>query len=115
MLTEARPMVTAAPKKSRNIGGVGLAASPAMAMGALAVSIASLAGARLRLDGYGLLHSLGWPYYLGLAGLPLASAVEWRRRSSRPSLVLAYVIAFLVLVWVTPFVLEGTPRFRTSY
>jgi hypothetical protein len=115
MLTEARPMVRAAPKKSRNIGGLGLAASPAMAVAALAVSIAALAGARLRLDGYGLLHSLPWAYYLGLAGLPLASALEWRRQSSRPALVLAYVAAFLLLVWLTPYVLEGTPRFRTSY
>lgn len=92
-----------------------LATSPVIAAGALALSIASLAGARLRLDGYGLLHSLPWPYYLGLAGLPLASAVEWRRRSSRPMWVLAYAVAFLVLVWLTPYVLEGTPRFRTAY
>ncbi|HWE15385.1 MAG TPA: hypothetical protein VG365_17805 [Solirubrobacteraceae bacterium] len=81
----------------------------------MALAIASLAGARLRLDGYGLLNSLPAMYYLGLAGLPLASAVEWRRPSSRPILVLAYVAAFLVLVWLTPYVLEGTPRFRTSY
>jgi hypothetical protein len=91
------------------------AVSPAVAVVALAVGITGLMGARLRLDGYGLLHSLPWSYYLGLAGLPLASALEWRRRSSRPALVLAYVAAFLVLVWVTPYVLEGTPRFRTSY
>jgi hypothetical protein len=93
----------------------GLAVSPAIAAVALALSIVSLAGARLRLDGYGLFHSLPWPYYAGLAGLPLASAVEWRRRPSRPWLLLAYVTAFLVLVWLTPYVLEGTPRFRTSY
>jgi hypothetical protein len=113
MLTEVRSIVTAAPRKRRNLGG--LAASPAIATAALSLSIAALAGARLRLDGYGLLHSLPWPYYIGLAGLPLASAVEWRRQPSRPALVLAYVAAFLVLVWLTPYVLEGTPRFRTSY
>ncbi len=90
-------------------------ASPAIAAIALALGIASLAGARLRLDGFGLLHSLSWPYYLGLAGLPLASAVEWRRQPSRSLLVVAYVLAFLLLVWLTPYVLEGTPRFRTSY
>ena len=48
-------------------------------------------------------------------GLPLASAIEWRRDSSRPALVLAYLFVFLLLVWLTPYVLEGTPRFRTSY
>lgn len=100
----------------RNAGNMSdLAASPAIAAGALALSIASLAGARLRLSGYGLLQSLPWPYYVGLAGLPLASAVEWRRRSSRPMWVLGYLIAFLVLVWLTPYVLEGTARFRTAY
>jgi hypothetical protein len=82
---------------------------------ALALGIIVLAGAHLKLDGYGLLHSFPWTYYLGLAGLPVASAMEWRREPSRPALVLAYVIAFLLLVWLTPYVLEGTPRFRTSY
>jgi hypothetical protein len=105
-------MVVTVPRIPRKIGDV--AASPAIAATALALSIVSLVGARLKLDGYGLLHSLPWPYYLGLMGLPLASAVEWRR-SSRPAVVLAYLIAFLVLVWITPYVLEGTPRFRTSY
>jgi hypothetical protein len=112
MLTESPPIMTTASRKARNIEGL---ASPAIAAGALALSIACLAGAHLRLDGYGLLHSLPWPYYLGLAALPVASLVEWRRESSRPALVLAYVFAFLVLVWLTPYVLEGTPRFRTSY
>jgi hypothetical protein len=117
MLTESRPKplptVITSPRNARNIGD--LAASPAIAAVALSVSIASLAGSRLRLDGYGLFHSLPWPYYVGLAGLPLASAVEWRRRPSRPWLLLAYVTAFLAVVWLTPYVLEGTPRFRTSY
>jgi hypothetical protein len=90
-------------------------ASPVIAVTALGLSIILLASADLKLDGYGLLHSLPWGYYLGLAGLPLASVVEWRREQSRPALALAYVFAFLLLVWLTPYVLEGTPRFRTSY
>jgi hypothetical protein len=113
MLTESQPAVTKVPGKARNVGG--RAASPAIAVIALVLSVGALAGAHLKLDGYGLLHSLPWAYYLGLVGLPLASAVEWRRESSRPALVLAYVLAFLLLVWLTPYVLEGTPRFRTSY
>ncbi len=113
MLTETRPVLTTLPGKVR--GGGNPALSPAIAVGALALSVILLAEARLRLDGYGLLNSLPWAYYLGLAGLPLASAVEWRRESSRPALVLAYVFAFLLLVWLTPYALEGTPRFRTSY
>jgi hypothetical protein len=113
VLTEPQPVVANVPGKARTVGN--LAVSPAIAAAALALSVILLAQARLRLDGYGLLHSLPWAYYLGLAGLPLASALEWRRKSSRPALVLAYLLAFLVLVWLTPYVLEGTPRFRTSY
>lgn len=113
MLTETQPTVMKVPGKARSRGD--RAASPAIAVVALALSVILLAGAHLKLDGYGLLNSLPWAYYLGLAGLPLASAVEWRRESSRPALLLAYVFAFLLLVWLTPYVLEGTPRFRTSY
>src|SRR5579884_1439641 len=113
MLTKARPMVIPLPRNARTMSG--LSVSPVIAAGALILSVAALAGARLRLDGYGLLHSLPWTYYLGLAALPLASAIEWRRENSRPLLVLAYVTAFMLLVWLTPYVLEGTPRFRTGY
>jgi hypothetical protein len=113
MLTETQPVVTKVLGKARNVGNP--AASPAIAVASLALSVILLAGAHLKLDGYGLLDSLPWPYYVGLAGLSLASALEWRRESSRPALVLAYVFAFLLLVWLTPYVLEGTPRFRTSY
>ena len=113
MLTETQPVVANVAGKARTVGNV--AVSPAIAGVALAIGVIALAQARLRLDGYGLLHSLPWAYYLALAGLPLASALEWRRESSRPGLVLGYVLAFLVLVWLTPYVLEGTPRFRTSY
>lgn len=113
MLTEAPPVVTTLPRNAPSRSR--LAVSPAIAAGALILSVVSLAGARLRLDGYGLVHSLPWTYYIGLAGLALASAVEWRRESSRPMWVLAYVTAFMLLVWLTPYVLEGTPRFRTGY
>ena len=106
-------MVTTLPRNAPRRSS--LAVSPAIAAGALILSVISLAGARLRLDGYGLVHSLPWTYYIGLAGLALASAVEWRRESSRPMWVLAYVTAFMLLVWLTPYVLEGTPRFRTGY
>lgn len=113
MLTETQPVLAKVPGKTRTVGNLVL--SPAIAAIALGVSISLLAAARLKLDGYGLLNSLPLGYYLGLAALPLASALEWRREASRPGLVLVYVFAFLVLVWLTPYVLEGTPRFRTSY
>jgi hypothetical protein len=113
MLTETQPAVTKVAAKARNVGDLG--ASPAIAVVALALGVILLAKAHLKVDGYGLVNSLPWAYYVGLGGLPLAALVEWRRESSRPALALAYVFAFLLLVWLTPYVLEGTPRFRTSY
>ena len=113
MLTKSRPTVITVPANARTAAD--LLTSPLIATTALALGVASLAGARLKLDGYGLLHSLPVAYYVAWIGLGLASAVEWLRRPSLPLLVLAYVAAFLVLVWLTPYVLEGTPRFRTGY
>src|SRR6185312_6274199 len=113
MLTESQSVAPKLQGRARAVGK--LAASPALALTALALGCIFLATARLKLDGYGLLNSLPWAYYLGLVGLPLASVLEWRRESSRPALVVVYVFAFLLLVWLTPYVLEGTPRFRTSY
>ena len=85
---------------------------------AFAVTLAAggLARSSLRLDGYGLVSSLPPAYYLGLICLPLASGVEWLRgrRASTKSIVL-HVVLFALIVWLTPLVLEGTPRFRTSY
>jgi len=69
MLTETQPVVANVAGKARTVGNV--AVSPAIAGVALAIGVIALAQARLRLDGYGLLHSLPWAYYLALAGLPL--------------------------------------------
>jgi hypothetical protein len=85
---------------------------------AFAVTLAAggIAGSSLRLDGYGLVSSLPPAYYLGLICLPLASGVQWLRgrRASTTSIVF-HVVLFTLIVWLTPLVLEGTPRFRTSY
>ena len=83
---------------------------------ALTLAAGGLAGSSLRLDGYGLASSLPPAYYLGLICLPLASGVQWLRgrRASTRAIVL-HVVLFALIVWLTPLVLEGTPRFRTSY
>jgi hypothetical protein len=55
-------------------------------------------------------------YYVGLALLPTASYLEWRRGERAAAwLILLHVVLFIVIVWVTPTILEQTPRFRTSY
>jgi hypothetical protein len=91
------------------------AASPALAMVAVVLVATSLIGAQLELDGYGLASSLPPAYYVGLALLPLASALEWSRSNRRIVLIVAQIVAFVLVVWLTPLILEGTPRFRTGY
>ncbi len=77
--------------------------------------IASLAVSTLRLDGFGLAGSVPISYSLGLVCLPVASALLWSRRKSSTVLIVAGLVVFVLVVWLTPYVLEGTPRFRTSY
>jgi hypothetical protein len=81
---------------------------------AVVLIAASLLASRLRLDGYGLAGSLPVTYYLGLACLPVASAVLWTRPRGGVLLV-GQLVLFVLVVWLTPLLLEGTPRFRTSY
>lgn len=74
----------------------------------------SLAVSRLHLDGFGLVGSLPLTYYVGLACLPLASSLLWTRHRGGAVLIAGLAI-FVLFVWLTPLVLEGEPRFRTSY
>jgi hypothetical protein len=83
---------------------------------ALAIALLGLAQSSLRLDGYGLARSLPPGYYVALALLPLASGLQWmrgRRASSRA--IVVHIVLFVVIVWLTPLILEGTPRFRASF
>lgn len=92
------------------VGSVGLTVV------AVAMLIGSLAVAELRLDDFGLVGSLPLPYLVGLALLPLASVLELGRgANARPWMIVLQVVLFIVIVWITPTILEGTPRFRTSY
>ncbi len=71
---------------------------------------------RLVLDDLGLAGGLALPYWVGLLLLPMAAIVEASRGPSASRSVLAMlVVGWFLLVWLTPLVLEGTPRFRTSY
>jgi hypothetical protein len=90
--------------------------SPAVAILALAILVVSIWASRLELDDLGLAKSLPPTYFVGLALLPVASFLELRRGPrARAWLIVAHVIVFIAVVWVTPTILEGTPRFRTSY
>gem|GEM_PF-2849340 len=88
-----------------------------VAMLAAAVFTAAVCVLRadLRLDDLGLLHSLHPLYLVALAALPLVTALEALRATPRVWLLAAPVLAFVLIVWLTPLLLEGTPRFRTGF
>lgn len=91
-------------------------ASRALTVVAILLIGLGLVASSLRLDGFGLAGSLPPPYYVGLAMLPLASGIEWRRGREASGLLIAmHVVVFVLVIWSTPLLLEGTPRFRTSY
>lgn len=71
--------------------------------------------ADLELDGLGIVRSLHPLYLAALAVMPLVTALEARRAAPRVWLLAAPIVAFVLIVWLTPLVLEGTARFRTSY
>jgi hypothetical protein len=98
--------------------GMGGGVLPTLIVTVLAVVTlaVSIAWARLNLDDLGLAKSLPPSYFVGLALLPIASLLELRRgERAIPWLIVLHVVLFIVIVWVTPTILEGTPRFRTSY
>lgn len=108
--------VTARAETSRQI-----AASPWMLLSlafaglGMAALVAGLASSTLRLDSYGLISSLPPVYIIGLTAIVAAGAVAIVDRRQGPALLLALAFVFALAVWITPLILEGTARFRTSY
>ena len=83
---------------------------------ALVLTFGALGRSSLRLDGFGLAASLPPTYYIGLAFLPLASGIQWLRgRRANARIIVVHVVLFVLVVWLTPLILEGTPRFRASF
>jgi hypothetical protein len=83
---------------------------------AIVLVVGALARSSLHLDGYGLAGGLHPAYYEGLACLPLASGLQWLRgRNASSRAIVVHVVFFVLVVWLTPLILEGTPRFRTSF
>jgi hypothetical protein len=91
-------------------------ASILLTIGSVALLVAALGASTLQLDDFGLAAGLEPMYFVGLALLPTASYLEWRRGERAAAwLIVLHIVLFVVIVWITPTVLEQTPRFRTSY
>jgi hypothetical protein len=77
--------------------------------------VIGMASATLQLSDYGLAQSFPTSFYLGLVLLPLASACLWLTNRKVDGLVLAQLLLLLVAIWLSPYFLEETARFRSSY
>jgi hypothetical protein len=83
---------------------------------AATLAVGGVMASSLRLDGHGLAASLPPAYFLALVCLPLASGLQWLRGGqASTTAIVVHVVLFVLIVWLTPLVLEGTPRFRSSY
>jgi len=77
--------------------------------------ITGMASSTLHLNDYGLAESFPTSFYLGLVFLPLASACLWATNRKVDGIILAQLLLLLVAIWLSPYFLEETARFRSSY
>jgi hypothetical protein len=84
------------------------------AISALCLTI-GVAGSSLELNDIGLAKSFPVSFYLGLLLLPLASACLWLTNRKVDGIVLAQLLVLLTVIWLVPYFLEETARFRSSY
>lgn len=75
----------------------------------------SIATASLELSDYGIVNSLPFPFYVGLFLLPLASACLWFTNRKVDGIIIVQLLLLMIAIWLTPYLLEDTARFRSSY
>ncbi len=92
-----------------------IAASAALTAVSVALLAAGGIGASLQLDDYGLISSFRPSFYVGLALLPAASACLWITRRKVDRYVVIQLLILLAVLWLSPYILESTARFRSSY
>jgi hypothetical protein len=77
--------------------------------------IAGLATADLDLDDFGLISSFSPIFLLGLVLLPLASSLLWFIDRRLDGIVIGQLVLLITALWLSPYVLESTARFRSGY
>ncbi len=77
--------------------------------------IIGLSTASLKLNDYGLAGSFPVVFYTGLILLPVSSALLWFTRRKVDVIIVAQLVLLLVAVWLSPYLLESTARFRSGY
>jgi hypothetical protein len=68
-----------------------------------------------RMGPYGLVTTLGWPYFVGLALLVVGLAIELLRDVLRPSRLLFLVVALVLVLFGTASAVEPTARLTDSW
>ncbi len=90
-----------------------------MSMIATALSVLCLilgmATSSLDLTDYGIAKSFPISFYVGLVLLPLASSALWFTNRKVDAIILAQLLLLMVAIWLSPYLLESTARFRSSY
>jgi len=77
--------------------------------------LVGMATASLELTDYGIAKSFPVSFYLGLFLLPLASACLWFTNRKVDVIILVQLLLLLIAIWLSPYLLESTARFRSSY
>ena len=77
--------------------------------------VLGMATSSLDLTDYGLARSFPISFYVGLVLLPLASSCLWFTNRKVDAIVLAQLLLLMVAIWLSPYLLESTARFRSSY
>jgi hypothetical protein len=77
--------------------------------------LVGMATASLELTDYGIAKSFPVSFYLGLFLLPLASACLWFTNRRVDVIILVQLLLLLIAIWLSPYLLESTARFRSSY
>src|SRR5438034_40068 len=77
--------------------------------------VLGMATSSLDLTDYGIARSFPISFYVGLVLLPLASSCLWFTNRKVDAIVLGQLLWLMIAIWRSPYLLEGTARFRPSY
>ena len=69
----------------------------------------------LRLGPLGLIHSLSPPYFVAIVIGTISGFLTVRVKQEQPVLQFLNYGFLLVALWLVPILLEGTPRFASTY
>jgi len=113
----AAPSATAVVRQPARISRDSLLFNVSMVATAVSVFclILGMATSSLDLNDYGLAKSFPITFYVGLVLLPLASSCLWFTNRKVDAIVLAQLLLLMVAIWLSPYLLESTARFRSSY